>query len=177
MLEGPFICIATQNPVGAAGTQMLPESQLDRFMVRLSIGYPDLEAQLNILQAKKYSNPLDNVKQTTTRENILDIQQYLSSIQVERSVLTYAIALCEATRNHPLIELGVSPRGVLALVQMAKAHAVLAMRSYLIPEDVQQVFQEVCGHRLVLKPQARMESVTQKELLDEILLKVKPGIF
>ncbi len=176
VLPGPFICIATQNPVGAAGTQLLPESQLDRFMIRLSIGYPDTDAQLNILKARKYSNPMDEVCAAATKESIVEIQHYLSSIHVTDNILRYAIALCEATRTHRMTELGVSPRGVYALTQMAKANAVLESRSYLIPEDIQNVFHDVCEHRLVLKPQARIEGVTEKDVLDEILMYQKPDL-
>ncbi len=176
ILAGPFICIATQNPVGAAGTQLLPESQLDRFMVRLSIGYPDMDAQMNILKARNHYNPLDTIQTVATRENILETQNYLSSIRVSDDILRYAIALCEATRQHPMIELGVSPRGIYALTQMAKAHAVMSDRNYLIPEDIQAVFVDVCSHRLVVKAQAKIEGLTEQKILNEILLAIKPQI-
>ena len=172
-LPNPFICIATQNPVGAAGTQALPESQLDRFMVRLSIGYPTAEDQVHILKARRYANPINEIKIAATAESILDIRNYLSSLQIRDEVLYYLIRLCEATREHPLVELGVSPRGVLALTQMAKAHAVLAERGYVIPEDVQAVFVDVCAHRLILKPQARVEGISETEILRRILAEVK----
>ncbi|RHV68376.1 MoxR family ATPase [Clostridium sp. OM02-18AC] len=172
-LPNPFICIATQNPVGAAGTQALPESQLDRFMVRLSIGYPTAEDQVRILKARRYANPINEIKIAATAESILDIRNYLSSLQIRDEVLYYLIRLCEATREHPLVELGVSPRGVLALTQMAKAHAVLAERGYVIPEDVQAVFVDVCAHRLILKPQARVEGISETEILRRILAEVK----
>ncbi len=174
VLPSPFICIATQNPLGAAGTQPLPESQLDRFMVCLSIGYPTLENQMKILNAQRYQNPLLDVKAVTNGQNVVEIQNYLSSVRVTDSVLSYAIRLCEETRVHPLVELGISPRGVAALVKMARANAVIRERNYVIPEDVQNVCQDVCAHRLVLRPQARVEGVTAKEVLDAILTKVKP---
>ena len=173
-LPQPFLCIATQNPVGAAGTQPLPESQLDRFMVSLSIGYPSLENQMRIINAQRYKNPLDDVKPVTTAQNILEVQNYLTSVRMVDAVLAYAIRLCEATRNDPLVELGISPRGILALVKMARAHAVLNERNYVIPEDVQDVFLDVCAHRLVLRPQARVDGVTARTLLQEILAKVRP---
>ena len=154
-LPSPFICIATQNPVGAAGTQPLPESQLDRFMVCLSIGYPTLENQMKIINAQRYQNPLFDLKPVTDGQNVLEIQNYLN--KVTDNVLKYAIRLCEETRTHPLIELGISPRGVSALVRMARASAVIRERNYVIPEDVQNVYLDVCAHRLVLRPQARVE--------------------
>lgn len=150
-LPDPFICIATQNPLGTAGTQILPESQLDRFMVRLSIGYPTMEDQIRILKSRRFTNPLDEI-------------------------LQYIIRLCEETRKLPLVELGISPRGVYALTQMVKAHAVLESRSYVIPEDVQDIFIDMCAHRLVLRPQARVEGVTEQELLRRILVKIRPSM-
>ena len=144
MLPEPFICIATQNPLGFAGTQPLPESQLDRFMVCLSIGYPSLENQMKIIHSQKYSNPLADLREATTAQ------------------------------NHPLIELGISPRGVQALVRMACAGAVLRERNYVVPEDVQRIFCDVCAHRLVLRPQAQVDGLTARALLEEIMMKVRP---
>ena len=173
-LPTPFICIATQNPIGTAGTQALPESQLDRFMVKLSIGYPTTEDQISILKARRYNNPLEDIQIAATRENIVEIHNYLTSIQISDDVLVYIIRLCEETRQLPLVELGISPRGVYALTQMAKAHAVLEARSYVVPEDVQDVFLDVCAHRLVLRPQARVEGVTETDVLNEILNRIRP---
>ena len=128
-LPNPFICIATQNPVGAAGTQALPESQFDRFMVRLSIGYPSSEDQVNILKAKKYADPLDQIRPLVTAEHICEVQNYLSALRISDELLYYITHLCEATRTNQMVDLGISPRGVLALTQMAKAQAVLKGRS------------------------------------------------
>ena len=174
-LPTPFVCIATQNPLGSAGTQPLPESQLDRFMVCLSIGYPTLENQMRIITAQRYHNPLEDVRPVTTAQNVLEVQNYLSSVRIVDAVLAYAIRLCEATRIHPLVELGVSPRGIGALVSMARAQAVLRERNYVIPEDVQAVFADVCAHRLVLRPQARVDGVTAHDVLGEIMQKVRPA--
>lgn len=174
VLPTPFICIATQNPLGAAGTQQLPESQLDRFMVSLSIGYPTLENQIKILNAQRYTNPLMDLKPVTNAQNILEIQNYLSSVRIADSVLAYAIQMCEATRTHELVELGISPRGVSALVRMAKAGAVLKGRNYVIPEDVQYVFADVCAHRMILRPQAQVEGISAREILEDIMATVKP---
>ena len=176
ILPTPFICIATQNPQGAAGTQLLPESQLDRFMVRLSIGYPSIESQIKIIHTQRYNNPLEDVVPVTTAENILEVQNYLTSVRIVDSVLEYAILLCEATRKHPLIELGVSPRGVSALVKMARANAVVRGRNFVVPEDIQRVFIDVCAHRLVLRAQAQVEGISAKELLEEVMTKVKPPV-
>ena len=175
VLPSPFICIATQNPVGSAGTQSLPESQLDRFMICLSIGYPSLENQMRIINAQRYSNPLSDVRPVTNAQNLLEVQNYLTSVRVADSVLSYAIHLCEATRVHPLVELGISPRGVSALVKMARAGAVLRERNYVVPEDVQSVFFDVCAHRLILRPQAQVDGITARDILAEILQQIKPG--
>lgn len=173
-LPNPFICIATQNPVGAAGTQALPESQLDRFMVRLSIGYPSSEDQVNILKAKKYADPLDQIRPLVTAEHICEVQNYLSALRISDELLYYITHLCEATRTNPMVDLGISPRGVLALTQMAKAQAVLKGRSFVVPEDVQDVFIDVCAHRLILKPQARVQGITERSVLEGILKEVYP---
>lgn len=175
VLPSPFICIATQNPVGSAGTLSLPESQLDRFMICLSIGYPSLENQMRIINAQRYSNPLSDVRPVTNAQNLLEVQNYLTSVRVADSVLSYTIRLCEATRVHPLVELGISPRGVSALVKMARAGAVLRERNYVVPEDVQSVFFDVCAHRLILRPQAQVDGITVRDILAEILQQIKPG--
>ena len=173
-LPSPFICIATQNPLGFAGTQPLPESQLDRFMVCLSIGYPTLEHQMNIINAQRYQNPLQELQPATTAQNVIEVQNYLTSVQMTEDVLRYAILLCEATRNHPLVELGISPRGVSALVKMAKASAIIRGRNYVIPEDVQNVYTDVCAHRLVLRPQAQADGKDARMILQEIMDDIRP---
>ena len=173
-LDAPFLCIATQNPAGAAGTQPLPDSQLDRFMVRLPIGYPSREDQIHIVQAQRLQNPLDDLSPVTDATSLIEVQQYLGTVHASDSVLGYAVDLCQATRELPLVELGVSPRGVGALVRMSRAHALLEQRDYVVPEDVQAVFSDVCAHRLVLRPQARVEGVTCQDLLTEVLHQVPP---
>ena len=173
-LPSPFVCIATQNPLGAAGTQPLPESQLDRFMVCLTIGYPSRENQISILNAQCYQNPLNGLNRIASAENVMEVQQYLSSVRAADAVLDYAVRLCEATREHSMVELGISPRGIAAVVRMARASAILRERNYVIPEDVQAVFVDVCAHRLVMRPQARVEGVSAADVLNEILHKVQP---
>ena len=174
-LPAPFVCIATQNPLGFSGTQPLPESQLDRFMVCLSIGYPSMENQIKIIQAQRYQNPLMDLHPVTTAQNVLEVQNYLTSVKMTEAVLSYAIRMCEVTREHPMVELGISPRGVSALVRMARACAVLKGRNYVVPEDFQKVFCDVCAHRMVLKPQARVEGISAEDILKEIMEQVKPA--
>lgn len=168
----PFICIATENPVGAAGTQPLPDSQLDRFMVRLSIGYPSRADQISILKAKRYDNPLDSIEAKINRDNLLEIQNFLGNVQVADSVLDYIVRLCERTREKNLVELGISPRGIIALTRMSRACALIRERDFVSPEDVREVFEATCAHRLVLRPQARIESVSAADVLAEVLAEV-----
>lgn len=172
ILPNPFICIATQNPEGSAGTHPLPESQLDRFMVRLSMGYPDTKQQMHILKTRLYVNPLDEVNTVASRDDIFSVQNYLSMIRMTDEIMEYLIKLCEATRTHKFVELGVSPRGIIALSKIVRACAIINERDFVIPEDIRALFKDVCGHRLILKPQAKIENVTADMILDEILNEV-----
>ncbi len=177
ILPKPFICIATQNHYGSAGTQALPESQLDRFMVRLSIGYPGRDSQVEILKNRHGIGDLDYVRPMMTRDDVKEIQGYLYSVRITDDILYYITDLCAETRKSPMVELGVSPRGVQAVAQLVKARAVLKERDYVIPEDVQAVFTDVCAHRLVMKPQAKIEGVTAEDVLRKILRHVKAPTF
>lgn len=168
-LPKPFICIATQNPVGMSGTQPLPESQLDRFMIKLSIGYPDTESQIRILEEKSSQNTMDAVHPVVTRDIVLEIQNYLSTIRMTHDVMRYITVLCEQTREDEGVELGVSPRGIIALSRMARAKALLSERDYVTPEDVRAVFIDVCAHRLILRPQAKMKGQTAEGILARIM--------
>lgn len=172
VLPKPFICIATQNQYGSVGTQALPESQLDRFMVRLSIGYPDRDSQVEILKNRRGISDMDKVKAMMNKDDIKEIQGYLYSITVTDEILYYITDLCEATRQSSMVELGVSPRGIQALTQLVRARAVLKERDYVIPEDVQAVFVDVCAHRLVMKPQAKIEGVSANDVLNDILKQI-----
>lgn len=173
ILPKPFICIATQNHYGTVGTQPLPESQLDRFMVRLSIGYPERDSQVQILKSRHGITDLENVKPVMGKDDIKEIQGYLYSIKITDELLYYITDLCEATRREPMVELGVSPRGINALAQLTRARALIKERDYVIPEDVQAVFEDVCAHRLVMKPQAKIEGIDAHYVLKNILKNVK----
>lgn len=170
----PFTCIATENPTGTIGTQPLPESQLDRFIVRLSIGYPSTQAQMDIIRARKFTNPIDSINPVVSANDVVEIQNYTSSVKISDDVLRYLITLCEKTRENDYVELGVSPRGIMALTKMAKVNAVFNERTYVIPEDIQYIFFDVCEHRIVLKPQAKITGVTAKDVLSDILKSVTP---
>lgn len=169
----PFVVMATQNPVGSVGTQMLPESQLDRFMVKLSMGYPDRKSEIGILKERHSANPLDNVSRVVEKEEILQMQGLVEKVFVHDSIYDYITNLVQHTRENPLIELGVSPRGSLAIMNMVKAIAFLNGRDYVIPSDIQSIFKDVAAHRMILKSKARINNVTVDNLLEDILRAVK----
>ncbi len=166
----PYTVIATQNPMGSAGTQMLPDSQLDRFMIRLKMGYPDRQSEINILKGRHASDPMETIQKAVSVSDLLLMQDTVSQIFVSDLIFQYVTSLICATRSHPMIQLGVSPRGTLAVVKMAKACAFLFGRNYVIPEDVQQVFCDVCEHRILLQPQAKMDDMNARSILDKLLL-------
>lgn len=168
----PFVVIATENPVGSLGTQLLPESQLDRFMVSLSMGYPDHDSLVELLCDRQKENPLEHTAPVLTREELLSLQEQVQKVYVSDAVLDYAVSLSEATRANELITLGLSPRGTLALMRMAKAHAFMEKRDYVVPKDVQAVFADVAGHRMVLDTKARYEDKGPRQILEQILLQV-----
>ena len=154
----PFLVIATQNPAGASGTQLLPDSQLDRFMVRLSIGYPAPADEAAMVRRKQAGNPLDHVRQVTDLAGLADLRTQADRVYVSDEVLDYIVRLITATRSHPLILQGASPRATLAVTAMAKAAALLLGRDYVLPEDVALVFSDVVTHRLLLSPRAQSEA-------------------
>lgn len=172
----PFIVIATQNPVGSAGTQLLPQAQIDRFMVRLKMGYPDFNSQVNILRDRKSENPLSRVEQIASAAEVVQMQREVDNLRVADSILEYITHLCQATREHSVVQLGVSPRGALAVLKMSQARAYLAGRDYVVPEDAAEIFGDVCAHRLVLSPKAKISGVTQEEVIRQVLSTVRMPI-
>ena len=172
----PFIVIATQNPVGSIGTQMLPESQLDRFMIKLTMGYPDMESEIEVLKGKQKKVPLDEINTVVTKEDILVMQDLVENIYIHEKIYEYIVTLISKTRNHPLIDLGVSPRGSVALTKLAKATAFLKNRDYVVPEDIQEIFKDVTIHRIILNTKARISNTSEEKILLDILNSVSvPG--
>ena len=169
----PFTVIATQNPVGSAGTQLLPPSQLDRFMIKISMGYPDFESQISILRDRHTENPLNRVAPVIDREQLQALIQEAAKAEIRDAVYEYVTRLTQASREHPMVQLGVSPRGALAVCRMAKAYAYLNGRDFVIPEDVAAVFPDVCCHRLVLTTKARMMEERPETVIAAILDSVK----
>ncbi len=172
-LPDPFIVLATQNPAGSAGTQMLPNSQLDRFLVKLTMGYPDFKSQVSILEERHTENPLDRVYPVVGAEELNALKQRAAAVEMKTSVYEYVTRLAEATRVHPLVQLGLSPRGALAVCRMAKAYAYVQGRDYAMPEDVAAIFPDVCCHRLMLSTKARMMERSAEQIVDEILKNVE----
>lgn len=168
-LPKPFIVIATQNQVGSAGTQLLPSSQLDRFLIRTSMGYPDMQSQIEIMKDWHHENPLDRVVPLTDKETLNKLISEAQNTHVADSVYEYASRLVEETRHNQYIQIGISPRGALALCRAAKSHAFLDGRDYVVPEDVAAVFTDVCAHRLVLEAKARLHELSSEEILGVIL--------
>ena len=170
-LPEPFFVMATQNPTGAAGTQLLPDSQMDRFTVRLSLGYPDPASELEMVKNRLAGNPLDAVRPVISAEGLLEMQKEVLSVYVKDEVLEYLIALVAATRGHGLILRGASPRATLSLTAMARAAAYMRGRDYVIPQDVASVYIRVVEHRLLLAPEAQAPESGAAAILKQILAK------
>ncbi len=168
-LPDPFVVIATQNPTGAAGTQLLPDSQMDRFMVRLSLGYPSPKDEIAMVLNRQGSDPLKQLSQLLRPEDLVMMQEAVAQTHVHADVVTYIVALMSATRNHESLARGASPRATLAVTAMAKAVAQLRGRDYVIPRDVQEVFLPTVAHRLLLSDKAEAAGITAEQVLRQIL--------
>lgn len=172
----PFIVIATENPAGSVGTQLLPESQLDRFMICMTIGYPSLENEIAIAKGKSSGSSVMDIRSVMNGEELLVIREEVEEVYLHDRVYRYICELVQATRENEWVELGISPRGTIALVKMAKAVAYLNQRDYVVPEDVEAVFLDVAAHRILLNARARVGHMTREKVLEEILHQiVKPA--
>ena len=165
----PFTVIATQNPTGAAGTQLLPDSQMDRFMIRLSMGYPAPADEMQMILHRRQGNPLDAMQAIVSQPQLLQMQEAVERTYIGEPVIRYVVDLISATRKHPLIVRGGSPRATLAVVALSKSIAQLRGRDFVVPEDVQEVFPHVLSHRLLLASAAQMQHKTADMILREIL--------
>ena len=170
LLPKPFTVFATQNPTGASGTSLLPDSQMDRFMIRISMGYPSSTAEKAMLEARKNGiNPMDSVKQVCDMDTILRMQAEANNVFVHEKIVDYIITLINKTRGHADLERGASPRATLALTSMAKTYAYLSGRNFVNPADVQSVFLPVITHRLILTPEAEVNSKVAVDIAKDIL--------
>ena len=172
-LPEPFVVIATQNPAGSAGTQMLPQAQLDRFLIRMAMGYPDRKSQIDLMRDRQMRDPLETCQAVVSRKEFLAMTKAVKQVYVSDLIYEYITDLIERTRVNPYVELGISPRGGLAVCQMAKASAYVHGRDYVTPADVKEVFTDVCAHRLILSPQARLHEQNAANILAGVLKQVK----
>ena len=171
-LPQPFVVIATQNPTGAAGTQLLPDSQMDRFPIRLSLGYPSAKDEVAMVLNRQSGNPLNTLEPLMTRENLVAMQDEVAKTYMNDAVVTYIVELINATRHHEDILRGASPRATLAVTAMAKAVAQLRGRDYVVPKDVDEVFAYTIAHRLILSPKAEAQGKTAEQVLGGIVSSV-----
>jgi len=175
-LDKPFTVIATQNPSGSAGTQLLPESQLDRFMIRLSMGYPAGNDEIRILKSKKADREV-KTGNVLSKARLLQMQELVDKVFIHDMIYKYIVNLIQATRDNDNLELGASPRGGISLCKMASAYAFIKGRDYVVPSDVEHVFVDVVSHRILLSPAARMKHLSKENVLKDILNAVaKPKI-
>lgn len=171
-LPQPFVVIATQNPTGAAGTQLLPDSQMDRFMIRLSLGYPSPKDEMAMVLNRQGGNPLNDLSALMTREELVQIQAAVEETYLSDSVVNYIVTLAGATRSSESLLRGASPRATLAVTAMAKAVARLRGRDYVTPGDVKEVFSHTVAHRLILSPKAEAQGKSAEQVAQEILAAV-----
>lgn len=175
-LPAPFVVLATQNPIGSAGTQNLPNSQLDRFLMKLSMGYPDVGSQVRILKERSQQEPLEQVEPVMRREELIAAIAKVRQVHVDDQIYDYIARLAEVTRTHPLLKLGISPRGALALCRTAKARAFAEGRDFVVPEDVTQMAEYVFAHRLMLSSKARLNEYTPEAIVAEVLAQTQPPV-
>ena len=168
-LPKPFVVIATQNPTGAAGTQLLPDSQMDRFTICMSLGYPSMEDERNMVLGRQGKDPMQELKPLLTKEALAAMQEEVSRTYISNAVVEYIVKLIDATRSHEHILRGASPRATLSVVAVAKAIAQLRGRDYVVPKDVQEVFTSVIAHRLLLSQKAEGKGIQAEQVLQQIL--------
>ncbi|KGA95654.1 magnesium chelatase [Alkalihalobacillus alcalophilus ATCC 27647 = CGMCC 1.3604] len=173
VLQKPFFVMATQNPVEYAGTFPLPEAQLDRFLIKLQIGYPSINEELEMLRRIDEGLMIEEIDSVISTEQVLALQKQVGEVLVDVHVKTYIVRLTHATREHRSVELGVSPRGTIALMKAAQAYALIQGRDYVIPDDVQYLAMNVLSHRIILSTDAKMANITVEHIVKDILKRVE----
>ena len=168
-LERPFLVLATQNPIEYEGTYPLPEAQLDRFMMRITLGYPQPEQEMRVLDSQRSHHPISDLGQVISGAELVAAQQAVTQVYVDDLIKEYIVALANATRKHPDIYLGVSPRGSLALFKAGRARAAVESRDFVIPDDIKVLADSTLAHRLIISPSARIKNVDPRTVLGEIL--------
>ena len=175
-LSKPFLVMATQNPVEFEGTFPLPEAQLDRFFIRLDIGYPSLDDERAILDSQKLSHPIDSLTQVTNAESLIECQNAIGEVHVERSVEDYILAVVRGTREHRDVALGASPRGSLALFRLSQSMAAARGRSFVLPDDVKHLARYVLAHRIIMKPESQLRGTRQEEVVESVMASLEVPI-
>ena len=175
-LPNPFMVLATQNPIEYEGTFPLPEAQLDRFFMRISLGYPDTDQEVAIMDRREHGDPIDSLKAVCTPDDITNLQRQADEVFIDALVKQYIVELSNATRLHPEAALGVSPRASINLMKGGKAYAMLHERDYVVPDDIKAIAVPTLAHRVLLTPSARMRGVTQETVIKDVLNQVSvPG--
>ncbi len=169
----PFMVIATQNPTGYVGTYPLPEAQLDRFCIKISMGYPTLSEEIDIINSRKTENPMDNVKSVVNTDTVRELKEFCQNIRVDEEIYKYIVLIVSATRGHESLALGASPRASLMLMRMAQAYAFMHRRNFVLPEDIAAIYRHTIAHRLILKQEAKLSRITADSLLLDILRKTE----
>ena len=176
ILDRPFVVIATQNPVEYEGTFPLPEAQLDRFLMRISLGYPSFAEEMSVIDQQEQTHPIDELGAVATPEDVINLQDAAKNIYVDSAVRSYIVSFIEATRNHEDVSLGASPRASVGMFRAVRGMAILRNRDYVIPDDVKELANAVLGHRLILSPAARMRGLRPGQVIDGLLESVAvPG--
>ena len=168
-LDRPFVVIATQNPIEYEGTFPLPEAQLDRFLMRISLGYPSFAEEMSIIEQQEQVHPINELRSVATPEDIIDLQEACKNIYVDNTVREYIVSLIDATRNHENVSLGASPRASLGMFRAARGLAILRDRDYVIPDDIKELAYAVLAHRLILSPSARMKGLHTGQIISNLL--------
>ena len=169
-MDTPFLILATQNPIEYEGTFPLPEAQLDRFLLRIQLGYPNPNEEMTVLSAQQFQHPINNLTQVVSVQQLLAAQQAVREIYVADEIKSYVIDLVNASRQHPDVYLGSSPRGSLALFRTAQARAAMAGRDYVIPDDVKALAEVTLAHRIIIGPAARIKDISPRTIVQDILL-------
>lgn len=168
-LPKPFFVMATQNPIEYEGTYPLPEAQLDRFLLKIRMGYPTKQEEIEVLRRAENTVPIDGIEAVLTIEQLIELKRQVREVHVEDNIKEYIVSLAQHTRHHENVYLGVSPRASIALMRASQSYAFMKGRDYVIPDDVQYLVKFVFGHRLMLKPEARYEGMTEEQVIDRVL--------
>jgi MoxR-like ATPase len=171
-LDPPFIVIATQNPVDHEGTFPLPEAQLDRFMMRFSLGYPTMEEEMRMLEMLQHQHPVDTLQPVAQAAEIAKAQQIIKNVHVDPKLRGYLLQIISQTRSHEDLALGGSPRASIALFRCAQAMAAIRGRNYVLPDDLKKIIEPVMNHRVILRPESRLRKVSTENVIDEIVSEI-----